>query len=521
MTPTARSRHFLSGAWVSITRTASPSWILTEHEVLKLRMPNFVSLRAVPRLFMSMHFYALIVSVFLLSIVMAGTASAQAGAPCSGTSCGLGGQIRGQIGDGLPLPISIAPAQGGSGAMAVAGPFTAITIQSAPATPSGLPLVGKGLGQPGQIKPTPAATIMQTTAPGTGPRALTLAPGAFRYTSQPQGSIGVMGFGVAAFVVETNLSFVAPHPGTTKLGAPALTQESGAAIPTAAANAFFAGGRVGAATVTYYADATGVGASAANNFGHGVPPVTLQTAMAGDSGAPPINGIARFSSTGNQFGGQAVGRTTGTARVFFNGVPLDPPADLPCKVTATPLEGTTGQGTFVPFVTGPNCQFSLSIVDFTGSDATVGVAGGGFNGLAVGSAFQTSAGVFTGTIGFNGTIIGQGDPVTVIGMNIPFTGQGNQAVGMPLTTGMLSITVTDVVGATSEMFIRTGTDARDAAGNGVVALVTGSMTARDISGGNANRTWITLEIPEPSAIFAASAGLFALFGMHRVARRRS
>jgi hypothetical protein len=156
-----------------------------------------------------------------------------------------------------------------------------------------------------------------------------------------------------------------------------------------------------------------------------------------------------------------------------------------------------------------------------GSDATVGVAGGAFNGLAVGSAFSTNTGVFTGTIGFNGTIIGQGAAVTVIGAGIPFTGQGNQAVGMPFTTGMLSITVTQVQGATSEMFIRTGIDARDAAGNGVVALVSGSMTARDISGGNANRSWVTLEIPEPSAIVAASAGLFALFGCHRLARRRS
>ena len=46
------------------------------------------------------------------------------------------------------------------------------------------------------------------------------------------------------------------------------------------------------------------------------------------------------------------------------------------------------------------------------------------------------------------------------------------------------------------------------------------MTARDISGGNANRTWITLEIPEPSAISAASAGLFVLIGCHRMVRRR-
>jgi hypothetical protein len=81
--------------------------------------------------------------------------------------------------------------------------------------------------------------------------------------------------------------------------------------------------------------------------------------------------------------------------------------------------------------------------------------------------------------------------------------------------------VTSVVGATPEIFARSGTDARTANGQGVVAMVTGSMSARSISLGNANPTWITYEIPEPSTIFAASAGLFALFGCHGWVRRRN
>ena len=458
----------------------------------------------------------------LSATVVATQAMAQAGTGCGAgglapTECGLGGQLRGQIGDGLPLPISIAPAQGGSGSLAVSGPFTAITIQSAPATMSGLPLVGKGLGQPGQIRPTPSATIMQTT--GAAPRALTLAPGAFHYGGQPQGSIGVNVVNFAVFAVHTNLTYDTPHPGTTKLGAAAVTF-SGAAIPTAAANVLSAGGRVGAATVTYYANATTAGpGSPTNNYGG---PATAPTAMAGNGGTVDVNGVARFTATGNQFGGQSIGRAIGKAKVYFNGVPLVQATDLPCKVTATPGQGTTAQGPLVPFNTGTDCVFSLSIVDLTISDATVGVAGGAFGGLTEGSAFTTTKGVFTGTIGFNGTIIGQNNPVmNGTGMNIPFTGQGNRAVGFPLTTGKLSITVTQVQGGTSEMFIRTGVDARDAGGNGVVALVTGSMTARDISGGNANRTWITLEIPEPSAIMAAGVALLALGGCHRFSRRRA
>ncbi|MFP6655592.1 MAG: hypothetical protein VCB25_08185, partial [Myxococcota bacterium] len=368
--------------------------------------------------------------------------------------------------------------------------------------------------------PTLAATIMQTETPGTGPRQLTIAPGVFHYGAQPRGSIGVVNFNVAVFAVQTQLTYDTPHPGTTRNGAAAVTQQSGAAIPTPDANVFRAGGRVGAATVSYYADATAAG-NISTNFGATIPQ-TPQAGAAPGGSIPPINGIARFTSTGNQFGGQAIGRAMGTAKVFFNGFPLNPGTQLPCKAVGTPAEGTSaGPAGFVPFNIGTQCQFSLSIVDLTNSNATVGGAGGKFGGLGIGTAFTTPTGVFTGTIGFNGTLIGTGAAVTVAGAGIPFTGQGNQGVGVPFTTGMLSVTVTDVVGATSEMFVRTGTDARDAAGNGVVQLVTGSLTARDISSGNANRTWVTLEIPEPSAILAASAGLFALFGCHRLARRRS
>ncbi|HEB91069.1 MAG TPA: hypothetical protein ENI85_15955, partial [Deltaproteobacteria bacterium] len=120
-------------------------------------------------------------ATFLLPLAFATTASAQAGVACSGTTCGLGGQIRGQIGDGLPLPISIAPAQTGA--------FSGITIQTAPATPNGLPLVGLGLGQPGQVKPTTMATIMQTTAM-TANRSLTLMSGVFQYDLPTTQSIG-------------------------------------------------------------------------------------------------------------------------------------------------------------------------------------------------------------------------------------------------------------------------------------------------------------------------------------------
>jgi hypothetical protein len=332
-------------------------------------------------------------------MAFASTGSAQpsgAGDACVGTACGLGGQIRGQIGEGLPLPISIAPARTGA--------FADITIQSLPATPSGLPLVGQGLGQPGQIKPTANATIMQTTAAPhaakTGnPRAITLPPNAFNYDRVAEGSVGVVAFNNAVFAVQTNLIYDIPHPGTDANGNPISGLGS--------SQMYSAGGRSGAATVTYCAGAAG---SSDTNWGG---------ACTDPSDGVGVNGLARFTKTANQFGGTSTGRVLGTAKVFFNkdGLAL---ISLPC----------TG------------CEFQLSTV----IPQSTGVGGGGFGGTAMNPAFQTPTGVYTGTIGFNGTILGFG---------------------------------------------------------------------------NANRGWTTYEIPEPSSILAASAGLLALFGCNRLVRRRS
>ena len=43
--------------------------------------------------------------------------------------------------------------------------FMLTSIRSVAATPAALPLVGLGLGQPGQVKPKPNATIMQMLGP--------------------------------------------------------------------------------------------------------------------------------------------------------------------------------------------------------------------------------------------------------------------------------------------------------------------------------------------------------------------
>ena len=66
--------------------------------------------------------FAVALMMFLVPMAYSSTASAQAGVACSGTTCGLGGQMRSQIGDGIPLPISFAQYQ--------LGEFVDITIQT-------------------------------------------------------------------------------------------------------------------------------------------------------------------------------------------------------------------------------------------------------------------------------------------------------------------------------------------------------------------------------------------------------
>ena len=84
-----------------------------------------------------------------LGAAIAPLASAQT---CSGSTCPLGGQMRMQIGNGLPLPISL-----------------------------GAPRTGLITSQPGLVAAIPGATIMQGPAssgtPATDPRSLMLAPG--------------------------------------------------------------------------------------------------------------------------------------------------------------------------------------------------------------------------------------------------------------------------------------------------------------------------------------------------------
>jgi hypothetical protein len=218
--------------------------------------------------------------------------------------------------------------------------------------------------------------------------------------------------------------------------------------------------------------------------------------------APNTNGLVRYTATKNQFGTANRFRTLGTAMVFFNAGGLAV-GDLPCTTAKNPL-----------------CIVAISNI----TPNTQPVIGHGFAVKNTQPAYMTATGVFTANIGGNGTINSVGAAVKdSMGNPIPFTGQAATSWGLPNTTGRLTISVTQNADAPTELetFTRTGGDNRTAGGEGIVVLVGGAVSARNISGPNGNRSWNTYNVPEPGAVFAASAGLLALFGCHQLVRRRN
>jgi len=370
------------------------------------------------------------------SMALAGAASAA----CVGSTCSLGGQLRAQIGNGLPLPITLNPAPSGD----------------------------LRWGQKGAIKATTGATIQQGTAagtPATDPRSLmAIKPGIFHYDA-PLVSIGVIKANIKVFAVQTNLGYTNPHPGTTSMGA---------SVPSLfpfAPNTLAAGGRTGPAVVSWCAGlpaptaSFNPGCDAPDAFGF---TQTTTTAGAMSVTAPLSNGLVRYTATKNQFGGAGGSRVLGTAMVFFNAGGLAV-GDLPCTIAKNPL-----------------CIAAVSQV----LPGSVGVNGRAFAGKVTNPAFMTATGVFTANIGGNGTINSIGAAVKdSMGNPIPFTGQAATSWGFPGTTGRLTISVTQNADAPTELetFTRTGGDNRTAGGEGIVVLVGGAVSSRSISGPNGNR----------------------------------
>ena len=101
------------------------------------------------------------------------------------------------------------------------------------------------------------------------------------------------------------------------------------------------------------------------------------------------------------------------------------------------------------------------------------------------------------------------------------TGLTNMAAstGYPWTTGMLTLAA-PAAGGGGELFMITGMDTR-VGGVGAIQLVTGTLSRRTVTGPNANRAWLRLAIPEPSATLGTLGALGMLALCHALARKRS
>jgi hypothetical protein len=270
-----------------------------------------------------------------------------------------------------------------------------------------------------------------------------------------------------------------------------------------------AGGRTGPATVTWCAGSPAPTAS--------FNPGCLAANETASGGAPLANGLIRYTATRNQFGGPTRGKTVGTAQVYFNAGQLTQ-GQVPCI-------GFDGVNV------NPACLVAIS----QATPATDSVFGGAFGATNTNPADVNPTGVWIANIQtvmtpggstLRGAITALITPITTMngvnptGVPKPFTGQAASSWGFPLTTGMLTLSVTANVGLEDEKFVRTGFDGRNSTGSGLVTLVSGTVSNRSLSGSNGNRGWLTLRIPEPGVLAAGSAALLMLGGCHWLVRRR-
>lgn len=335
---------------------------------------------------------------------------------------------------------------------------------------NGLPLPITGQPPPnGRILPASAGakTVMQTA--GMNPKQITLPPGAL---TAPGNAVNIPVFlaNSKVFQVKTAIPYAFPRSMTA----------SGA---MAGSETFMAGGRTGGTTEAYCA---GSGS---------VPPFNCT-----DPANGAINGLMRYTATKNQFGGPMRGNAGGTADVAVRGGDA-----APC---------TYGGGA------NKLCIASMALATPQGT----GAQGASF-GVTVGtSGMAPASGKLYITVTAAGSIT---NAVVTPGMG---AGLPNPALsyGGPWTTGMLTISVTNNVGPTPEIFMISGSDRRAANGRGALSLVSGSVSTRGLTGPNANRGWLNLQIGAPvgahvpvmpAAGLAAFGALAALTGGYALRKR--
>jgi hypothetical protein len=369
----------------------------------------------------------------------------------------LSGSVQGYVGSGLPVPIR---AKG--------------TAMDASCLPQG--------AIPG-VKAKAGAMI--TTYPSNG--AIKMQPSQFtlRGPGNPFGAkvIGVMTQNPVALQVRTNFIIKAP---AAKFAGKLLQRHSGGVIPAPLGGA---GGRTGPNTVSWCPGYTATVAAGTNpgcnNPGqhaavhlHTCGTITLPNAP----GCPGPNyqdvvipGFMKYQRTGKMLGGPSAATLGGTVDVAV---------------------GAPGGGAFF----------------LKGTPPPTAVAGQSF-----GNYFQKNLGKGpqAAPVNINGCGI-----ITFVGPVINSMALSNRTTGSfggPLTQGMLTIKADTGIGY--EEFMIAGYDNRTAMGVGKLSLVGGAVSDRSLTGENANRSFVFLDVPEPGAIAAAGVALLVLAACHQWVRR--
>ncbi len=231
-------------------------------------------------------------------------------------------------------------------------------------------------------------------------------------------------------------------------------------------------------------------------------------------------GVISYDGGSNAFGGAAQfvvapGSGAGTGRVPPNAGGALPIATVWLNLGALPSTG------MAVAIVGASNMVSLGAPGApltapaqTTAFGPLATADGPFGLINVTSPAPCCAGGPFGTI--NASIAIPGLPPPAPG---PLSNMVTASQGFPWTTGFVTVSQPGAVPA--EVFFLSGTDRR-VAGVGNVSLVSGALSLRALSGPNANRGWVSLQLttPEPTAIAGAGGALAALALCHTLVRRR-
>jgi len=434
-------------------------------------------------------------SVFALSLVLGWGGTAQAQFLLTGNS---GAEL--QIGTGLPLPVGTAgiflggmtPMNGGTSCGM--GPGGCSISPDGPGTAFWPPLLiprnnniatSGSPGAPGRGEPGPSATqtVLQTLGTPQG-GAMLIPPSAFiRPAPGAPAPIAVFPTNPAVFQVATTIDFGWPAPAATlTVGTPGGT----AMVVVPGTVTLAPGGGPGPAVlgtglvggvITYSGGTKAFG-------GAGLFAIAAGPGAAGGRVPPNAGGALAVASVWINFKGAL---PTGVMTVGVVGASNPNGIGAPGGSVAAP----TGTTMFGPVLNG-----AMTMVNGIGI-VNVPVGGVGCTMFCVGPA---------------GTIPSSFQPGAAFPSNM-VTG----SKGFPWTTGLVTISQPGAV--PPEIFFLSGTDMR-VAGVGNVSLVSGALSARALSGPNANRGWVSLTLPEPAAALGAAGALGMLGLLHGLVRRR-